>query len=50
MKRTVALAILAALLGQELLRCDLSTMCRQADEAGLCYDFQLKRRRPPSRR
>ena len=27
-------AILAALLGQELLRCDLSTMCRQADEAG----------------
>ena len=34
-------AILAALLGQELLRCDLSTMCRQADEAGLCYDFQF---------
>lgn len=34
-------AILAALLGQELLRCDLSTMCRQADEAGLSYDFQF---------
>lgn len=34
-------AILAALLGQELLRCDLSTMYRQADEAGLCYDFQF---------
>ena len=34
-------AILAALLGQELLRCDLSTMCRQADEAGLCYNFQF---------
>ena len=28
-------AILAALLGQELLRCDLSTMCRQADEAAI---------------
>ena len=35
------ITILAALLGQELLRCDLSTMCHQADEAGLCYDFQF---------
>lgn len=34
-------AILAALLGQELLRCDLSTMCRQADEAGFATTSNL---------
>lgn len=34
-------AILAALLGQELLHCSLDTMCRQADEAGLSYAFQF---------